>query len=73
MAIRPSSDIDLFLDLVEKVAFEFGGTIEYAGRVMIISEIRSEFVSCVDSLLKEWGEEPGSESLAIMIEENFSQ
>lgn len=72
LASRPSSDIDLFLTLVERVSFEFGGTIEYAGRVMTISDIRSEFKSCVDSLLKEWGEEPGSESLALMIEEKCS-
>lgn len=73
LASRPSSDIDLFLDLVEKVTSEFDGTFEYTGREMTIRDVRSEFVSCVDSLLKEWGEEPGSESLAIMIEENYSQ
>lgn len=72
LASRPSSDIDLFLNLVERVTSEFGGTIEYAGRVMTISDIRSEFMSCVESLLNEWGEEPGSESLALMIEEKYS-
>jgi hypothetical protein len=72
LASRPSSDIDLFLDLVEKVSSEFGGTLEYAGREMTKSDVRGEFVSCVDSLLKEWGEEPGAESLAMMIEENYS-
>ena len=73
LASRPSSDIDLFLNLVERVTSEFGGTIEYAGRVMTIGDIKSEFMSCVDSLLKEWGEEPGSESLALMIEDKYSR
>lgn len=70
LASRPSSDIDVFLALVERVATAFQGRLVYNGRPATVVDIRKDFVFCVDFLLKEWGEEPGSESLRIMIEEN---
>jgi hypothetical protein len=71
LATRPSSDIDVFLALVERVLAAFQGRLVYNGQPVTLVEIRKEFASCVDFLMKEWGEEPGSESLAIMIQENY--
>jgi hypothetical protein len=71
LASRPSSDIDKFLSLVAQLKKEFDGRVYYNGVESSLDEIRSDFVACVDYLMKEWAEEPGSRGLAIMIHENY--
>ena len=71
-ANRPSSDQTKALDLSEKVASKFNGKVTYQGKAFDKAEVTKDWDSCNDFLLKEWGEETGSESLRRMIEENYT-
>ena len=73
LATRPSSDIDEFLNILEKTRAEFNGVICYQSCQCSVRKIKTNFVECVDYLLKEWGEEPGAKSLAVMIHENHQK
>ncbi|WP_295890640.1 hypothetical protein [uncultured Vibrio sp.] len=71
-ASRPSSDQSKALDLVSKLTEVFEATAFYNCIQFSMEVVQSDWDNCNDFLLKEWGEEPGSESLRIMIEENYA-
>lgn len=71
-ATRPSSDQRKALLLIEKIINKFSAACEYGGKCFSVSEVQDEWDVANDFLLKEWGEEPGSESLRIMIAENYA-
>lgn len=71
-ATRPSSDQALVLEIVQKVALAFDGKASYKNESFDPIKVQTDWDYCNDFLLKEWGEEPGSESLRIMIEENYT-
>nr|BBJ03344.1 hypothetical protein YBY_11920 [Marinobacter nauticus] len=71
-AVRPSSDQQDALNLISKIIAKFNGSATYQDQEFSVSAVQSDWDSCNDFLLKEWGEEPGSKSLAIMIEENYA-
>ncbi len=71
-ASRPSSDQSEALKLLSKIVSVFGATASYQGKEFTPISVQEDWDSCNDFLLKEWGEEPGSNSLAIMIEENHA-
>ncbi len=71
-ATRPSSDQGKVLYLLEKIIEKFDAKCEYDGKKFDPIEVQKDWDSVNDFLLKEWGEEPGSKSLRIMIEENYA-
>lgn len=71
-AVRPSSDQQKALNLINQVIAKFDGWATYQGQEFSTDSVLVDWDSCNDFLLKEWGEEPGSKSLAIMIEENHA-
>ncbi len=71
-ASRPSSDQSKALALIEKLLMVFNGKGIYKGCDFTVSDVQKDWDCCSDFLLKEWGEEPGSKSLAIMFHENYA-
>jgi hypothetical protein len=71
-ASRPSSDQNKALDLIQILIKKFNGKGIYQGADFNMAEVQMDWDKCTDFLLKEWGEEPGSKSLSIMIEENYA-
>jgi len=71
-AYRPSSDQTKSIGLLEKIIDTFGGSCTYDGELFDYDRVQKDWDSANDFLMKEWGEEPGSESLRIMIEENYA-
>jgi len=71
-ASRPSSDQSKALALIEKLLMMFNGKGIYEGCAFTASDVQKDWDCCSDFLLKEWGEEPGSKSLAIMIHESYA-
>ncbi|MEH6448307.1 MAG: hypothetical protein V7765_06515 [Oleispira sp.] len=72
LASRPSSDQTKALNLVSKVISTFNGNASYLGQPFSVDSVQGNWDEANDFLLKEWGEEPGSESLRRMIEENHA-
>jgi|GEM_PF-2678267 len=72
LATRPSSDQSQALELVEKLIKKFNGNATYQGSPFSKESVQKDWDTCNDFLLKEWGEEPGSESLRRMIEESYA-
>tara|TARA_Y100000034_G_scaffold129692_1_gene186638 strand:- start:557 stop:1024 length:468 start_codon:yes stop_codon:yes gene_type:complete len=72
LATRPSSDQLKALNKVQEIAEKFNGKASYMGNEFVIGNVQTDWDMCNDFLLKEWGEEPGSKSLRIMIEENYT-
>lgn len=72
LAARPSSDQQTALKLIVVVVNKFGASAIYNGHVFSESAVQSDWDSCNGFLLKEWGEEPGSKSLSIMIQEIYA-
>ncbi|MDC5840271.1 hypothetical protein [Vibrio europaeus] len=71
-ATRPSSDQKIALNLITNIMKSFKAEACYNGKPLESSIVQEDWDLCADFLLKEWGEEPGSESLRIMIEENYA-
>jgi len=71
-ATRPSSDQSKALLLIKEIIEKFKGIATYQGQAFNIESTQKDWDKCNDFLLKEWGEEPGSKSLRIMIEENYA-
>ena len=71
-ASRPSSDQSKVLQLVSDIGNSFNASVFYMSEPFTIESVQKDWDKCNDYLLKEWGEEPGSESLARMIHENYS-
>lgn len=71
-ASNPSCNQTEALNIIEKMIVAFNGKAKYEGYPFTRDNVQTDWDSCNDYLLKEWGEEPGSESLQIMIEENYS-
>lgn len=69
-ADRPSSNQHLALDLIQRLISAFAGEATYQGEAFEKQKVLKDWDACNDFLLKEWGEEPGSKSLRVMIEEN---
>lgn len=72
LATRPSGDQQKALILIANIISVFGGVATYQTEPFDQRVIQADWDRCNSYLLKEWGEEPGSESLRIMIEENYS-
>jgi hypothetical protein len=72
-ASRPSSDQAIAIELVYQIADSFDATVRYNGVPMSPRDVQADWDTCSDYLMKEWGEEPGSQELARMIHENCSQ
>jgi hypothetical protein len=70
LATRPSSDQSAALSLINKIVSSFKGSTSYQGQSYNSDLVQRDWDSCNDYLLKEWGEESGSKSLRMMIEEN---
>lgn len=68
LATIGSEYIGKFTELVEKCAEAFQATPLYKGEVTSKERLLSVCDNFVSRLMAEWGEEPGSESLRIMIE-----
>ncbi|CAA0121065.1 Uncharacterised protein [BD1-7 clade bacterium] len=71
-ALRPSSNQQDVLNLINKIIAKFNAVATYQGQDFSVATAQSDWDLCNDFLLKEWGEEPGSKSLRIMIEENYA-
>lgn len=71
-AVRPSSDQQKALNLINQIIAKFDGSATYQDQEFSVASVQADWDSCNDFLRKEWGEEPGSKSLAIMIEENYA-
>ena len=71
-ALRPSSDQRKVICLIEALIKTFDGEAFYNSNIFSIESTQLDWGTCNDFLLKEWGEEPGSKSLAIMIAENYA-
>lgn len=69
LATSPSSDQSKALSLIEQIVSAFNGSASYFGQPFTIDSVQTDWDKSNDFLLKEWGEEPGSESLRRMIEE----
>ena len=72
LASRPSSDQTRALNLVSRIISTFNGNASYLGHPFSIDSVQGDWDEANGFLLKEWGEEPGSESLRRMIEENHA-
>jgi len=72
LASRPSNDQPKALKLITKIVTEFNAIANYQGCPFLEQSVQEDWDNCNDYLLKEWGEQPGSESLRIMIEENHA-
>lgn len=71
MATIPSSYINQFLDLAFALAERLETPVLLSGKPIDRDALLAEFDEAVGRLMSEWGEEPGSESLAIMIETQY--
>lgn len=71
-AYRPSNNQSKALLLIKEIVEKFKGIATYQGQTFGIENTQEDWDKCNDFLLKEWGEEPGSKSLRIMIEENYA-
>ena len=66
-----SSYIEKFSDLCQVLKLKLGGDL-YLNHVKISRDgILEHMTQCVTNLMEEWGEEPGSRTLAMMIENNY--
>ena len=72
LATRPSSDQSPALELMGTIIHAFGATATYQGEAYSTQAVQDDWDACTSYLLKEWGEEPGSESLRRMIEESHA-
>ena len=72
LATRPTSDQSLALELVSKIISKLDGSAFYQGQMFSAEFVQDDWDQCNKFLLKEWGEEPGSQSLRRMIEENHA-
>ena len=72
-ASRPSSDQASAIELVMRIAAAFDGAVNYKGEKMSPEQVQADWDNCTNYLMKEWGEEPGTEELARMIQENCSE
>lgn len=68
LATLPSSMIAPFLDAVQDVSRCLGGRVCLQGVAVEREGQLRHLTECVSHLMEEWGEEPGSESLVLMIE-----
>jgi len=71
LATIDSSMTDPFLGAVDAVKAAFGGSLLLAGELVTTSDVSAYMTACITKLMEEWGEEPGSESLRLMIEANY--
>lgn len=72
MATIGAEYISKFTDIVVNLASEFNANILLNGIVIDKSALIAHCESLVTELMSEWGEEPGSETLRILIEQNYS-
>lgn len=73
MATIPSNYIVKFVDVVFALATRLETRVLFGEKAVNVHELVTELDKIVTFLLEEWGEEPGSESLAIMIEEQVKR
>lgn len=71
MATIGSEFISKFADVAEKLASAFEVKALLNGKVCDRDGLIAHCEDIVSRLMSEWGEEPGSESLRIMIEQNY--
>ena len=68
MATIGTEHINSFCTLVNQVAKRFGASVEVNGEVVTEPELLAHLDAIATQILMDWGEEPGSRSLAILIE-----
>lgn len=71
LATIGSEYISLFAKKIEALSNEFGATVYLDSRAVSTSDLISYCEDCVTSLMENFGEEPGSKTLAILIESNY--
>lgn len=71
LATIGSEYIEKYADLVERLSSEFSATPHLEGKPTDRNGIISRCESLSSDLMKEWGEEPGSKTLKILIESNY--
>ena len=71
LATIGSEYIPIFVDKVRKLADALGGSLYLDSKPISDTNLTEYFDSCVTSLMENFGEEPGSKSLAILIESNY--
>ncbi|MDX8396491.1 MAG: hypothetical protein R8K22_08770, partial [Mariprofundaceae bacterium] len=57
-----------FSDVVRQIQGKLGGRLCFKKQEINVIEIVPKLTKCVTFLMNEWGEEPGSESLQVLIE-----
>ena len=68
LATIGSEYIPRFVELVEKLSSACDASPEIAGEICSARQILEHLDSLTTSLLEDWGEEPGSKSLRVLIE-----
>lgn len=71
LATIDSSLIDHFLETVAEVRSRLGGELWRDGEKITLSELSECLTDAVSKLLTEWGEEPGSKDLRVMIMNSY--
>ncbi|MBY5991154.1 hypothetical protein [Ferrimonas balearica] len=71
-ASRPIADQCRALELIEALVSMLGGIANYGNEAFSMEAVRRDWDRCNEFLYEQWREEPGSEQLAIMIEENYT-
>ena len=71
LATIDSSFIELFANLTGEIKNKLGGKLTFEGKEVSPNDIVDIFTGYVTELMNEWGEEPGSMSLSIMIEREY--
>lgn len=71
LATIDSALIDHFLSKVHEVQARLGGELRRNDQVTNLSELSRCLTDAVSRLLVEWGEEPGSKDLRLMIENSY--
>lgn len=72
LATVPSTFIGPYVELVYTLADRLDGVpVHYDGRPITAPELTVELERMVTELMTEWGEEPGSQTLVMMIESQY--
>ena len=70
-ATVPTPCIDVFTAKAEAASNELGGELLLDGKRTSPSELNEFLVGLASDLMREWGEEPGSEEVTRIIESNY--
>lgn len=71
LATIDSSFINVFFRILREISQEFEGELKMHGKAVSEEEALGHFDELLSNLMKNWGEEAGSRSLVIMIEQSY--